>query len=188
MLDAIISPEWEYRYYSFNSNWSPNEMMASMRDASGDHWFIHFTNVGVFLEGFAHRSKMAADLPRLNVLEAVPKIFASSLEEPAFMMEDTTFCLWRESAAEVWSEGQIDLTKVSESDEKNELLGILDGKAQTYQKWAESYFEVELSLSSIDAILQFRPLTQDLVSSLNPDTSLDDLMADVNEIGYPLCM
>jgi hypothetical protein len=28
MLDAILSPEWEYRYYSFNSKWGPGEMMA----------------------------------------------------------------------------------------------------------------------------------------------------------------
>jgi hypothetical protein len=30
MLDAIMSPEWEYRYYSFNSKWDEGEMMASM--------------------------------------------------------------------------------------------------------------------------------------------------------------
>ncbi len=29
MLDAIMSPEWEYRYYSFNSKWDDGEMMAS---------------------------------------------------------------------------------------------------------------------------------------------------------------
>ncbi len=23
MLDAILSPEWVYRYYSFNSKWGP---------------------------------------------------------------------------------------------------------------------------------------------------------------------
>ncbi len=30
MLDAILSPEWDYRYYSFNSAWGPGEEMASM--------------------------------------------------------------------------------------------------------------------------------------------------------------
>lgn len=23
MLDGILCPEWEYRYYSFNSQWAP---------------------------------------------------------------------------------------------------------------------------------------------------------------------
>jgi hypothetical protein len=31
MLDAIICPEWNSRYYSFNCNWSAGEAMASMR-------------------------------------------------------------------------------------------------------------------------------------------------------------
>ena len=39
MLDAIMSPEWEYRYYSFNSKWYESEMMASMRNGSGDEYF-----------------------------------------------------------------------------------------------------------------------------------------------------
>ncbi len=41
MLDAIMSPEWEYRYFSFNANWdaSLGERMASMRNGSGDEYF-----------------------------------------------------------------------------------------------------------------------------------------------------
>jgi hypothetical protein len=42
MLDAILSPEWKYRYYSFNSKWGPGEMMASMRNGTGDDYFILF--------------------------------------------------------------------------------------------------------------------------------------------------
>jgi hypothetical protein len=30
MLDAIMSPDWEYRYYSFDSKWGLDEMMASI--------------------------------------------------------------------------------------------------------------------------------------------------------------
>ena len=36
MLDAILSPEWDDRYHSFNSAWGLNEEMASMRNGSGD--------------------------------------------------------------------------------------------------------------------------------------------------------
>src|SRR5215218_10310749 len=35
MLDAIMSPEWDYRYYSFDSKWAAGEMMASMRNGCG---------------------------------------------------------------------------------------------------------------------------------------------------------
>src|SRR5262249_20272971 len=37
-LDAILSPEWEWRYYSFNSKWSAGAMCASMRNGSGDEF------------------------------------------------------------------------------------------------------------------------------------------------------
>ncbi len=46
MLDAIMSPEWEYRYYSFNSKWDDGEMMASMRNGSGDEYFILVCSLG----------------------------------------------------------------------------------------------------------------------------------------------
>lgn len=32
MLDAILSPDWESRYYSFNAGWADGEEMASMRN------------------------------------------------------------------------------------------------------------------------------------------------------------
>ncbi len=34
LLDAIIEQEWEYRYSSYNSNWSDTEEMGSLRDGS----------------------------------------------------------------------------------------------------------------------------------------------------------
>ncbi|MFL5245765.1 MAG: hypothetical protein ACJ8FY_27140 [Gemmataceae bacterium] len=40
-LDAILSPEWELRYYSFNNSWAAGAACASMRNGSGDDYFIH---------------------------------------------------------------------------------------------------------------------------------------------------
>lgn len=56
MLDAILSPEWEYRYYSFNQAWSDGGMMASMRNGSGDHWFAIFCAAGAAIHGLAHEA------------------------------------------------------------------------------------------------------------------------------------
>lgn len=38
MLDAILMPDWEYRYFSFNKEWNINQYMASMRDGEGSHY------------------------------------------------------------------------------------------------------------------------------------------------------
>jgi len=32
-LDAIFCPEWQYRYYSFDTDWGPSEQMGSMRQS-----------------------------------------------------------------------------------------------------------------------------------------------------------
>jgi len=57
-LDLILSPDWQYRYYSFNTAWSPSEQMASMRDGCGDEWWMVFNSNGcAALKGLAHESE-----------------------------------------------------------------------------------------------------------------------------------
>jgi hypothetical protein len=55
-LDAVLCAEWEGRLYSFNQAWSPDrgERMASMRNGSGDDWFLVFAPGGGFLKAFWH--------------------------------------------------------------------------------------------------------------------------------------
>src|SRR5437867_3802029 len=100
MLDAIMSPEWEYRYYSFNSKWGEAEMMASLRNGSGDEYFILFNPHGAITKGFAHESPMSpyatqSGKPWSGVLDDVPDEFKAFLSEPAFSIDDATFCIWR---------------------------------------------------------------------------------------------
>jgi hypothetical protein len=191
MLDAIISPEWEYRYYSFNSKWGLGEMMASMRNGSGDDYFLLFNTAGAILKGFAHESPMS---PYANeehkiwpgVLDRVPTEFAFFLSEPAFTMKDTTFCLWRRYTNPGWQVGEIEYpTDDLDPDGSDALLAILDGRAATYQEFAESYYERSVNLSIIESIYHHQPLTQELISALNPGLSLEDLAADILEIAYP---
>src|SRR6476659_3859665 len=47
VLDAILSPAWEDRYYSFNAHWGPGELMASMRNGQGDQWFASINASGI---------------------------------------------------------------------------------------------------------------------------------------------
>src|SRR5262245_14588494 len=88
MLDAILCPEWEYRYYSFNCRWAKREQMGSMRDGCGDSYFALFNPSGCFLKGFAHESTMSPYRRKMNaiwpgVLETVPSTFKAALNEPA---------------------------------------------------------------------------------------------------------
>lgn len=56
---AIISPDWESRYSSFNSAWAPRQRMASMRDGPGNDWSIVFCAEGAYVRGFDHESPMS---------------------------------------------------------------------------------------------------------------------------------
>ena len=114
MLDAIVSPDWEYRYFSFNAAWdtSLKERMASMRNGSGNEYFLIFSPHGAILKGFDHEAPMSpwkrepvAVWP--GVLDSVPDAFASFLAEPAFSMGDCTFCIWREPSDEHWQHGPV---------------------------------------------------------------------------------
>ena len=187
MLDAILSPEWEYRYYSFNSHWASGEQMASMRDGSGDDWFLLFASWGAALKGFAHESALARDpgFPE-RIQQSLPSSFASFLHEAAFSMDYATFCLWRGHSDSCWN--VVSPEKAAPSSDKDgsaELLSILDGEPQTYQTWAQDYYEREVSLPMVRAVYQHRPLDAALLAALNPELVLADLRADIDKIGYP---
>jgi hypothetical protein len=190
ILDVIMSPEWEFRYYSFNSKWGEGEMMASMRDGSGDEYFILFNHYGAIIKGFAHESLMspyATESGKIwsGVLDDVPSEFQAFLSEPAFSIEDTTFCIWRKYTDSSWQVGGIDYPEGGDPDGSEELLFILDGQPYTYKEFAEEYYEREVDISAVEHIYQHEPLTHEIVATLNTDVSLDELEADVEEIGYP---
>jgi hypothetical protein len=113
MLDAILCPEWQFRYYSFNARWSPGEQLGSMRNGSGDDFIAVFNAAGCWLKGFAHEAPLSPyrdDGTRRvwqGVLDQVPEEFAACLSEPAFNVADATFCIWRRHGDASWRRGRI---------------------------------------------------------------------------------
>ena len=191
MLDAIMSPEWDYRYYSFNSKWADGEMMASMRNGSGDEYFILFNSQGAIMKGFAHESVMSPwsnDSEEVwpGVLDEVPNEFAEFLTESAFSIPETTFCIWRRNADASWQTGQIDYPKEEDPDGSEDLLFVLDGNPATYQEFAEQYYERSIDLEAVTSIYQHQPLTAEIIKALNPEVSLGGIGPDLEEIAYPL--
>jgi len=189
-LDAIISPEWDYRYYSFNSKWAEGKMMASMRNGSGDDYFILFNSQGAIMKGFAHESSMspwATESGQVwpGVLDEVPSEFQEFLTEPAFSMGDTTFCIWRRNVDPSWQVGQIDYPEENDPDGSEDLLFIFDGAPTTYREFAEQYYERPVDLSAVIRIYEQKPLTLEILEALNTEVSREDLKSDLEQIGYP---
>jgi hypothetical protein len=191
-LDAILCPEWQYRYYSFNARWSAGEQMGSMRDGLGDEFFALFNSAGCWMKGFAHEAPMSPyqddGTKRLwaGLIGEVPLEFAECLHEPAFSVANTTFCIWRRYEDASWQRGPIEFpVGHRDPDGSEELLSALDGKPETYQAWAETYYERPVDLAAVRHIYEHQPLTNDLVTLLNPELALGGLQTDMMEIGYP---
>jgi hypothetical protein len=187
MLDAILSPEWEDRYYSFDARWADGEMMASMRNGSGDQWFALLTKAGAALHGLAHEyPTFRPDSPWPGIFDALPRAFhANFLNEPAFDTANSTFCIWRGARDDGWQCGPIDFPPGEDPDGSAWLLAILAGQPEQYVQFAAEYYERDLDLADVAAVYQHTALNKALVKRLNPEVSLASLAEDIKEIGYP---
>ncbi|GAB4052364.1 hypothetical protein [Catellatospora paridis] len=190
ILEVIISPEWESRYYSFDAAWNTGEQMASMRNGSGDEYSIVFTAAGAFIRGFDHESPMSrfGNGGELwpGLLDGVPDVFASQVAEPAFSYAgklSATFCLWRQSEDAGWRTGRLDFPAVRgyrDDPDGSGLLKILcDGSGDAYRAFATDYYEVEIDQAAVTHIYARLPLDDHIVRLLNPDLVLADVADEV---------
>jgi hypothetical protein len=190
MLDAIVEEEWQYRYFSFDARWSSDTQMGSMRNGQGDDLFAVFDRAGCFIRGFDHESPMSpwASNPRKiwpGVLEHVPQQFSSSLTEPAFHMDDTTFCIWFPAGAQAWCQGEIAYPAGSDPDGSSWMLSYYQGGPQTYHDFAEYYYELDIPLEAIARVYRHEPLSPALIEALGSQRRYDQLLVEAAEIGYP---
>ncbi len=183
VLDAVMSPQWESRYYMFDAAWGHRERSASMRDGCGDHWHAILCAQGMALVGLAHEAPAyVPGQPHPGLFADLPEAFhANLLHEPAFETSDATFCIWRMLEDDRWHAG----ADLPEGDGSAGLLTILEGRAQDYAAYAAEYFEQEVSLADVQWVYAHRPLTPEVVARLNPEADFAELEAELAEIGYP---
>ncbi len=183
VLDAILSQEWEYRYYSYNSAWTKQEECFEMRGDQGDQMLILFREEGCVINGFAHEAEQQ---DKTKVTKNLPAMFDKFIFGEPVNSIGTTFCLWT-TASESWQVGELK----KHDDNSAEMLAIFDGRPQTYIDWATEYFEESykergIPLDTVVSIYQEKTLTRKMVLSIVDD--LEDwkqLEADLKEIDYP---
>ncbi|SFU45828.1 hypothetical protein SAMN05216480_10470 [Pustulibacterium marinum] len=172
-LEVIICPEWEYRYYSYQKDWSDTEEVCEMRNGQGDQMLILFSNNGICINGFAHESQMNGwkSIPIEEKKTFVDKLFGSKKTQQTKLIQEinkevidqlpevfnefifgepvksigTTFCIWKTIDDFNWTTGHIDFPNDDYKDGSSDLLQLLDGKAFTYKEWAEEYYEEEFN-------------------------------------------
>lgn len=186
VLDAILCPQWEYRYFSFNASFGEHQKLGSMRNGEGDDWLIYFNKAGAVIKGFAHQSPMAVDCPWPGVLDQLPSEFDEFRHETAFSIPQTTFCLWRFFGEERWHTGDVQFPDIPDPDGSHLLLPFLDGDPETYRKWGEAYYAARINPNAVEHIYRHDPLNPFIIKSLNMDVQLDEIRHEIEEIGYPL--
>ncbi len=192
VLDAIVSRDWQHRYFSFDAHWAADQEMASMRNGSGDEYSITFAPVGAFVRGFDHESNMSpyARSPMAvwpGVVDSVPGEFAEFVAEPAFSDDGVprvTVCSWRRADEDTWRHGPVRFPRAADPDGADWLFEQLDGRPETYRSFAASYYEIDLGLDAVAAVYRHEPVSDALLSALNPKLSQSSLASDLDEIGY----
>jgi hypothetical protein len=182
-LDAINSPDWEYRYYSYSADWAEGEEVMTMRDGEGDEMLILFRAEGCVINGFLHEY----DQPdKAQITRGLPAYFDDFIFGEPVNSIGTTFCLWY-TPAHGWQIGVLE----NEEDGSEELLSIFDGNPETYAEWADEYYGDEtdrspIAVAAVAQVYQGATLTKELV--LRIVDALEDwpqLAEDLQAIGYP---
>ncbi|WP_426115898.1 hypothetical protein [Massilia sp. PWRC2] len=187
LLDAILCPEVEYRYFSYDPAFAAGQHVAAMRNGEGDHWYLHLSGAGAIIKGHVHALPRAdARAMALQAQRMVPGEFAALLHDATFMMDTVSFCYWQRLEDAVWCQlAHPDARQQHRYDGSQDYLSILLAPASCYYEYATDYFECEPPLASIEHLYAHAPLTAAIVRSLNPQMSLADALAAAARIGYP---
>ncbi|SHJ07979.1 hypothetical protein SAMN02745146_2217 [Hymenobacter daecheongensis DSM 21074] len=184
VLDAIISPEEEYRYHTYDAHWGEGEEVFELNDGEGDQMLVLFAPEGAVINGYADGLD---EVDKAELTPALPRPFHEfMLGEPVSSI-GTTFCLWTLGAGP-WQPGP----GASIEDGSDELLYILDGHPRTYVAWAQEYFEAEtfhpagLPLTTVAQLYYGETLTKPMVLALVKHIAdWEQLRRDLDEINYP---
>lgn len=182
-LDAINSPELEYRYYTYDASWDEGEEFFEMNDGEGDQVVVLFRPEGCVINGYAD----GLDQPdKAQVTRGLPSVFDEFMFGEPVNSIGTTFCLWY-TPAHGWQTGLLD----NEDDGSEELLAIFDGEPATYADWANEYYLDETEREPIENkavvhLYQHQILTKATALALNNELEeWPQLAADLQAIGYP---
>jgi hypothetical protein len=184
MLEVLVEPDWDSRFYSFYSDWSDGAGMGWRRDRSRLELFALFSEAGCFIKGYDPEAALPNVDPGLFYGQ-VPDQFAAAAAEVAFTPEDVTFCLWRAQSDPAWQRAIVP-AYAGGHDGSERLLGRLDGDPASYLRFLEARVGGAPEAASVAAVYAHRPLTPQLAGALGGMGEWDDLVGEARKIGYPV--
>ncbi|WP_324671867.1 hypothetical protein [Hymenobacter sp. GOD-10R] len=183
VLDALNSPEYEYRYYSYNKDWAEGEEVFEMQDGEGDQMLILFRAQGCVINGYAFEYE---ETDKRQLTRGLPDVFDEFIFGEPVNSIGTTFCIWY-TPKDKWQIGQLEI----DEDGSENFLDIFDGNPQTYIDWASEYYDEDQekpapSLEAVTSVYQGKTLIKELALAIVPHVEdWQQLEKDLQEIGYP---
>jgi hypothetical protein len=182
VLDALLCSDWEFRYYSYNAQWSESEEFFEMRNGEGDHMLILFQKDSVVINGFS----IDCEQPLISdITQNLPAQFKEFIFGEPVKSIGTTFCIWK-IEADAWSCGALK----NFEDNSETMLAVFDSDPNTYINWAKEYHGDYFITSAdtfdlVSKIYQGETLTREIVSSIAADIEdWEQLELDLKEISY----
>ncbi|WP_405828020.1 hypothetical protein [Streptomyces sp. NBC_01176] len=189
ILDVILSPDWEGRYYCMSAGWADGEEMTSMRNESGAEYSIVFSAAEVYVRGFDHESPMS---PYGTAACPGREWSTKSLIAQAFRRGAVLHRRGRRPCRDgllvavghgrpVAPRDDRFPPRAVDPDGATGLFGLLtDRSPEAFQPFTEDCYDVPAGLAAVRHVHALRPLSRQLVSSLNPAVSLAGLAQDVS--------
>ena len=188
-ITAVFDVEYGEPQFAFDPRWGKHEQIATNKNGSGDELFIHFTQEGCFIKGFAHESEMTPykrDDRSIwpGVLDNVPAEFKPSLTEPAFDPNSTTFAIWRTNSANEWSTGDITFPDGDYKDGSADLLEPITYSVFDLSDWLSENYETEVDSDIIQSVFAGGPLSDAQMSKLNSSSPIHAIRDAVRATGW----
>lgn len=185
VLDAVLSPEWEDRYFSFDRNWSADARMASARNGSGDEAFMLFSQGECIFKEFLHEVPQRLSVAEVRASAGTADqmlLLEEFLAEPAFSLQHLTEFGWYVPKARDW----VVMSSAGAVAEDSLFRLLFQGDGPQYAAWASDLFERLVREEVVELVFQGVPLTPFLVQALNPEADWPSAHAEAAEMGYPV--
>jgi hypothetical protein len=184
LLDAILSPN--QRSFEFHPKWRKGEQMGAFKDGSGNFFFAWFSKKGAVIRGFDHESPMSPfrtkpPEPWPGLLGGFPTSLSYATKEPAFALEELTFCLWNTGAD--WQCGPVKppRSERADPDGASELLSCL---RKSLRAWANRHWDETLDREAIGVLERHEAVGAETILALNPDFDEAEVEEEAAALGW----
>lgn len=144
LLDAAFMPDWEMRYFSFDSRWDEKKgiEMASARDGEGAQWYFIFRDdeaVGKYYSDNGSEARVSDSSSKSDLLNYL-------MQEPAFHFDRLDFLASWSHQEKKWN--------ISGDPHHPQLLQFLVQGPAYYQHWATEYYNEPVSEKEVKEVFE----------------------------------